>query len=236
MELPAAAVEPNEAQPAATAVVPNNAPAELVPAAAEPDTAPGDLPIAAVEPNEAQPAVPGVVPNKMPLHLPPHLGQIRRRPNYRPERLSRLRPHRAPRQELCSEGQISRTDEATEPDDQARDPDYHADSAICAAPVCGADGRTLRLALESSSGASRARGGGPCSAFPERLEALHLPLAAGGAAGREPTTLAALAAVLACLRDNESLCEYIGGHEEFVDARRDTCRRRREVCGASLAR
>jgi len=38
----------------------------LVPTAAEPDRAPGDLPIAAVEPNEAQPAVPGVVPNKMP--------------------------------------------------------------------------------------------------------------------------------------------------------------------------
>src|SRR4029077_19749727 len=40
MELPAAAVEPNTAHPAATAVVPNNAPAALARTAAEPDKAP----------------------------------------------------------------------------------------------------------------------------------------------------------------------------------------------------
>ncbi len=61
-ELPAAAVETNKAQPAAPAVVPNNAPAVLAPTAAEPDRAPA----AAVEPNEAQPAAAAVVPNKMP--------------------------------------------------------------------------------------------------------------------------------------------------------------------------
>jgi hypothetical protein len=62
MELPAAAVEPNTAHPAATAVVPNNAPAVLARTAAEPDRAPAP----AVEPNEAQPAAALVVPNKMP--------------------------------------------------------------------------------------------------------------------------------------------------------------------------
>ena len=46
-------------------------------------------------------------------HPPLQLSQTRRRPSFRPQRLSRMRPHRAPRQELCSEGQISQTDEAT---------------------------------------------------------------------------------------------------------------------------
>ena len=44
---------------------------------------------------------------------PPQLSQTRCRPSFRPHRLSRMRPHRAPRQELCSEGQISQTDEVS---------------------------------------------------------------------------------------------------------------------------
>src|SRR6476661_6572679 len=44
---------------------------------------------------------------------PPQLSQTRCRPSFRPQRLSRMRPHRAPRQELCSEGQISQTDEVS---------------------------------------------------------------------------------------------------------------------------
>jgi hypothetical protein len=63
VEVPAAAVEPNEAQPAATAGVPNNAPGILAHPAAEPDRAPA----AAVEPNEAQFAATAVVPDEMPF-------------------------------------------------------------------------------------------------------------------------------------------------------------------------
>src|SRR6476469_3431876 len=44
-------------------------------------------------------------------HPLPQLSQTRRQPSFRPQRLSRMRPHRAPRQELCCEGQISQTDE-----------------------------------------------------------------------------------------------------------------------------
>jgi hypothetical protein len=55
-ELPAAAVEPNKAQPAATAVVPNDASAGFAPTAAEPDREPGGLPATGVEPNKEQPA------------------------------------------------------------------------------------------------------------------------------------------------------------------------------------
>jgi hypothetical protein len=86
-ELPATAVEPNEAQPVSAAVEPNPAAAPKVepdkaptepPAAsvepnvrstgrantaAEPDRPPGDLPAPAVEPNEAQPAASAVEPN-----------------------------------------------------------------------------------------------------------------------------------------------------------------------------
>ena len=105
-ELPAAAleqnktpaVEPNEAQPAATAAGPNKvspAPDTTV----EPDKPP------AVELNEVQPATVAAEPNKISPDPLPQLSQTRRRPSFRPQRLSRMRPHRAPQQELCSEGQ-----------------------------------------------------------------------------------------------------------------------------------
>jgi hypothetical protein len=79
VELPAAAVEPNKAQPAAPAVVPNDASAALAPTAAEPDREPGSLPAAAVEPSEAQPAAalmpsapgPAVEPDKAAAEVPP---------------------------------------------------------------------------------------------------------------------------------------------------------------------
>ena len=46
-----------------------------------------------------------------PLHLPPLLRQIRQRPKYRSERLSRLRRHRAPQREPHGRGEpIFRTD------------------------------------------------------------------------------------------------------------------------------
>ena len=108
-ELPAAAVEqnktpavePNETQPAATAVEPNNS------SSVEPGKAP------AVELNEVQPAVAAAVPNKISPAPAPTVEPDKARPTFRPQRLSRMRPHRAPRQEPCSEGQISQTDEAT---------------------------------------------------------------------------------------------------------------------------
>jgi hypothetical protein len=63
-ELPAAAVEPNEAPPAASAVEPTKispAPAPTI----EQDKAPAELPAAAVEPNEAPPAASAVEPIKI---------------------------------------------------------------------------------------------------------------------------------------------------------------------------
>jgi hypothetical protein len=63
-ELPAAAVEPNEAPPAASAVEPikiSPAPASTI----EQDKAPAELPAAAVEPNEAPPAASAVEPIKI---------------------------------------------------------------------------------------------------------------------------------------------------------------------------
>jgi hypothetical protein len=71
VELPAAAVEPNDAQPAATAVVPNNAPAGLASAAAEPERAPGESSAAAVVPNK-MPLAPAatVEADKAPAELP----------------------------------------------------------------------------------------------------------------------------------------------------------------------
>ena len=96
VEQPAAALEPKKAQPAATAVQPNNAPG-----AAERDRAPAP----AVKSNEAQPAA-----ALMPSAPAPALSQIRQRPKYRPERLSRLRRHRAPQQELRSREPIFQTD------------------------------------------------------------------------------------------------------------------------------
>jgi hypothetical protein len=71
VELPAAAVDPNDAQPAATAVVPNNAPAGLASAAAEPERAPGESSAAAVVPNK-MPLAPAatVEADKAPAELP----------------------------------------------------------------------------------------------------------------------------------------------------------------------
>ena len=43
---------------------------------------------------------------------PPQLSQTSCRPSFRPKRLSKMKPHRAARQKLCSEGQRSQTDEA----------------------------------------------------------------------------------------------------------------------------
>jgi hypothetical protein len=131
------AVEPNEAQPAAAAAEANKmspAPASSV----EPDKAPAvelnEAQPAAVEPNKVSAAPDTTVdPDKPPTvelnevqlqppplsrirclrHPPLQLSQARRRPSFLPRRLSRMRPHRAPRQELCFEGQISQTDEAT---------------------------------------------------------------------------------------------------------------------------
>ena len=102
----APAVELNDAQPAASAVEPNKispAPDTTV----EPDKPP------TVELNEVQPAAAAAEPNKISPAPAPQLSQTSRRPSFRPQRLSRMRPHRAARQELCSEGQRSQTDEAT---------------------------------------------------------------------------------------------------------------------------
>jgi hypothetical protein len=61
-ELPAAAVQPNEARPASTAVEPNKISPTPAPAV-EQDKAPAELPAAAVEPNEAPPAAAADEPN-----------------------------------------------------------------------------------------------------------------------------------------------------------------------------
>ena len=63
-ELPATAVESNEAQPASTTVEPNKI--SLAPApAVEPHKAPSELPPAAVEPTEVPPAAAAGEPNRM---------------------------------------------------------------------------------------------------------------------------------------------------------------------------
>jgi hypothetical protein len=80
-ELPAAAVKPNGAPPAAAAVDPNIASAGRANTAAEPDRPLGDLPAAAVEPSEAPPGAtvepkmisptPTIESDKTPAELPP---------------------------------------------------------------------------------------------------------------------------------------------------------------------
>ena len=62
---------------------------------------------------EVQPAAAAAAAEPNKIFPASALLSSRRRPSFRPQRLGRMRPHRAPRQELCSEGQISKTDEAT---------------------------------------------------------------------------------------------------------------------------
>jgi hypothetical protein len=64
-ELPATAVEPNEAHPVSTAVEPNRISPAPVPKV-EQDKAPREPPAAAVEPSKAQPAASAVEPNMIP--------------------------------------------------------------------------------------------------------------------------------------------------------------------------